>query len=174
MDTLKAITSRRSIRKYTAEPISEADQKTLLNAAMTAPSAFDERPWHFVVMREKTLLCNLADKIDHCEMLREANMAILICGDQRLEKIPGFWSQDCSACTQNVLLAAHALGLGAVWLAVYPLQDRIETLRAELGIPQEVIPFALVSVGYPAEKLEGEERFDAARVHCNRWLPEPR
>ena len=169
MEALEAIFSRRSIRKYKPDAVADATLQLVLKSAMVAPSAFDERPWHFVVIQEQSALCAIADKIDHCEMLREAAAGILVCGDKRLERVPGFWEQDCSACSQNILLAAHALGLGAVWLAVYPLADRIESLRAMLGIPEEVTPFALISLGYPNEELGPEERYDSARIHYNNW-----
>jgi nitroreductase len=169
MDALQAIFSRRSIRKYSSEPIAQDVEESLLRAAMVAPSALDERPWHFVVIRDRELLRELSARMDHCEMLGEAALGLLICGDDRLERAKGFWVQDCSACTQNVLLAAHALGLGAVWLAVHPLEDRIQAVRSVLGVPAEVAPFALVSLGYPAEKLEGEDRYDPSRIHANRW-----
>ena len=169
MDALNAIFSRRSIRKYTPATIPEQCIQTILKAAMSAPSAFDERPWHFVVLQDGKQLNDLANKIDHTEMLREAALGILICGDEKLEKIPGYWSQDCSACAQNLLLAAHALGLGAVWLAVYPLTDRMNTLRQVLGIPEDIIPFALISLGFPAEQLPPEDRYDASRVHNEKW-----
>lgn len=169
MDALQAIFSRRSIRKYSSKPIAQDMEDTLLRAAMVAPSALDERPWHFVLIRDRETLTTLAGKMDHCEMLNEAALGLLVCGDERLERVKGYWTQDCSACTQNVLLAAHALGLGAVWLAVHPMEDRTQALRTVLGLPPEVLPFALVSLGYPAEALEGEDRFDPSRVHYNHW-----
>jgi nitroreductase len=109
--------------------------------------------------------------MEDCDMLREAACGVLVCGDPRLEKFPGFWVQDCSACTQNVLLAAHARGLGAVWIAIHPLDDRSAAVRRLLGIPEEIVPFALVSIGYPAEHLGGEDRFDSERVHYESWQP---
>jgi nitroreductase len=169
MDTLTAIYTRRSIRKYTSKVVPEDLLDGLLKAAMLAPSALDERPWHFVVIRQQEILENLADRMEHCEMLREATLGVLICGDTSLEQIEGFWVQDCSACAQNVLLAAHAMGLGAVWIGLHPLTGRMNTIREILGVPESIIPFALISLGYPGELLPAEDRFDSSRIHTNRW-----
>jgi len=169
MDTLEAIFTRRSIRKFTDQPVAEDTVHTLLRAAMVAPSAGDQRPWHFVVVRDRGRLREMGRRMEGCEMLDTATLGLLVCGDQSLEKIKGFWVQDCAACTMTVLLAAHALGLGAVWVAVYPLEDRLRVVREELNIPENVIPFALVALGHPDEHLPGEDRYDAARVHRERW-----
>jgi len=169
MDTLEAIFTRRSIRKFTDQPVAEDTVHTLLRAAMVAPSAGDQRPWHFVVVRDRGRLREMGRRMEGCEMLDTATLGLLVCGDQSLEKIKGFWVQDCAACTMTVLLAAHALGLGAVWVAVYPLEDRLRVVREELNIPENVIPFALVALGHPGEHLPGEDRYDAARVHRERW-----
>jgi len=169
METLNAIRTRRSIRAYTGEPVSEATLRRLLSAAFSAPTAMDERPWHFLLLRDSARLEALAAAMPGCEMLREATLGFLICGDEQLEKVPGFWIQDCAACAENVLLAAHAEGLGAVWLALYPLDDRGQAVRDELGVPPEIQPFALLAMGHPAESLPPEDRYDAARVHLEHW-----
>ncbi|RKX33270.1 MAG: nitroreductase family protein [Verrucomicrobia bacterium] len=169
MDTLEAIFTRRSIRKYTTEPVGEDVVHLLLRAAMVAPSAADQRPWHFVVVRDRGKLQAMGRRMEGCEMLDTAALGILVCGDESLEKVKGFWVQDCSACAMTILLAAHAKGLGAVWVAVYPLEERMRVVREELGIPANIIPFALVSMGHPDEHLPGEDRFDASRVHREQW-----
>ena len=102
-------------------------------------------------------------------MARQARLAILVCGDLSLEKFPGFWVQDCSAATQNMLLAAHAKGLGAVWTGIFPLEDRVEGFRALCGLPEKVIPLALVVLGYPAQSLKPENRFLEERLRKNQW-----
>lgn len=169
METMKAIYTRRSIRKYTEAPISDNNVQTLLKAAMVAPSAFDERPWHFITIDDVTILKDLAGKMEGCEMLEEATLGMLICGDKNLEQFPGFWQQDCSACAQNVLLAAHELGLGACWIAIHPVPDREKVMVEAMQTPSHVVPFALISLGHPKEQLPGEDRFEAERVHRNRW-----
>ena len=171
MHTLDAIFSRRSIRAYRDEPVPEEQVDTLLRVAMVAPSALDERPWHFVVVRDRDTLRGLAEGMEHCAMLREAPLGLVFCGDPRLEKIPGldFWVQDLSASVQNVHLAAHAMGLGSVWVALHPIEDRMRPVRQALNLPAEIVPFAVLCVGLPGETLEGEDRFDPSRVHREQW-----
>jgi nitroreductase len=122
-ELIQTIFARRSIRKYTAEPVSEADIKTLLEAAMAAPSAANRKPWQFIVVTERQTLDRLAEVHPHGKMLFEAPLCIAVCGD--LTTFERFWVQDCSAATENLLLAATALGLGAVWLGVYPREERV-------------------------------------------------
>lgn len=169
MDAMEAILSRRSIRRYTTQPVSDETIEELLKAAMSAPSAGNEQPWHFVVIKERELLNEIPNFHQHANMLKEAPLAILVCGDKRLQKYEGYWVQDCSAATQNLLTAVQAKGLGAVWLGIYPIEERLIGLRKLLGIPEEVMPFSLLSIGYPAEQKPPAERYDASRVHRNQW-----
>ena len=126
MDITEAIVSRRSIRKYTTEPVSDEDIEALLNAAMHAPSAVNEQPWHFVVVKDQETLAAIPQISPTAPMVKNAPVAIAVCADKDLEKFPGLWVQDCSAATENMLLAATARGLGAAWTAVYPFEDRVE------------------------------------------------
>lgn len=169
MDTMEAMFTRRSIRKYTDKPVSTEDIEEILKAAFVAPSAADERPWHFVVIRHKDTLEGLAEAMEGCEMLETATLGLLICGDESLEQIPGFWQQDCSACAENVLLAAHAKGLGACWIAIGGVDPRVKAVREATDVPETIVPFALISIGHPAEELPGEDRYDETRVHAERW-----
>ncbi len=169
MDAMEAILSRRSIRRYTEQAVSEEIIKELLEAAMSAPSAGNEQPWHFVVIRDRDTLSEIPRFHPYSQMLKSAPLAILVCGDKRLEKYKGYWVQDCSAATQNILLAAQAKGLGAVWLGIYPVEERIIGLRNLLGIPEEVTPLSLISIGYPAEQKPPSDRYNASRVHHDRW-----
>jgi nitroreductase len=169
MDAMDAILSRRSIRKYTKQPVSDETIKELLEAAMSAPSAGNEQPWHFVVINEREILDEIPKFHPYSRMLGHAPVAILVCGDKQLEKYEGYWVQDCSAATQNILLAVQAKGLGAVWLGVYPIEDRVVGLRRLLNIPEHVTPFSLISIGYPAEQKPRSDRYDASRAHHNRW-----
>lgn len=169
MNTLEAIHTRRSIRKYTSAPVSEEAIKSLLAAAMSAPSAGNEQPWQFVVITERTVLDKIPTVSPYAGMCREAPVAILVCGDLTLEKFPGFWVQDCSAAAQNLLLAAHDLGLGAVWTGIYPMEDRVKGFRGLLGLPEHVVPLALIPVGHPAQELSSQDRFREDRVHYNKW-----
>jgi nitroreductase len=170
MDAIEAIMTRRSMRKYTAQQVSDEIVTRLLQAGMAAPSAANEQPWHFVVIKERSLLNKVPSFHPHSHMLKEAALAILVCEDPSLEVVRGRGMLDCSAATENILLAAHALGLGAVWLGIYPVEERMAGMRNLLNIPSQVIPVALVSIGYPDEKLRKEDRFKPERVHSNRWM----
>jgi nitroreductase len=163
------ILRRRSIRKYTDEPVTDEHVEALLRAAMAAPSAGNQQPWQFVVVRDHHVLTAITEVHPYSSMLPKAQVAILICGDPAAGKWPQMWDQDCAAATQNVLIAAEQLGLGSVWLGVHPIAERIEGIRALLGIPRHIVPFALLPVGWPAERKDPAERFDAARVHHERW-----
>lgn len=167
--TLDAIFSRRSIRRYTSEPVPEEIVTKLLHAAMCAPSARNERPWHFVVMTDREILDEIPKFHPYSQMVKEASVAILVCGDLELEKSSGYLAQDCAAATQNILLEAHFLGLGSVWCGVYPREERMDGFRRLLQLPDHIVPFALVPVGYPAEERPQVERFDPTRIHKNRW-----
>jgi nitroreductase len=165
-DLIEAIFSRRSIRKYTNEPVSEDDIKTMLEAAMAAPSANNSQPWHFVVVTERATLDALAEAHPHGKMLAQATLCIAVCGDPALSD---FWEQDCSAAIENLLLAAAALGLGAVWLSAHPREKRVAFTRRILSIPKNIVPVNLVSIGHPAEEKEPRTQYDKARVHRERW-----
>ncbi|HGE72071.1 TPA: nitroreductase family protein, partial [Candidatus Poribacteria bacterium] len=128
-----------------------------------------EQPWHFVVIRDRQILNEIPKIHPYSGMLKEAPLAILICGDESLQKYKGYWVQDCSAATENLLIAVNALGLGGVWLGVYPIEDRVVGIRKLLGMPESVIPFALISIGYPAEQKPPADRYDESRVHHDRW-----
>ena len=169
MDTLDCLMTRRSIRSYTDQPVSDEQVNVLLRAALQAPSALDERPWQLIVVRDKALFTALDNPDSDQSMLRECGVAILVCGDTQREKIPGFWVQDCSCAAQNILLAAHAQGLGAVWLAMYSLENNIRILREHLGLPAHIEPLALITLGHPAEELGFEDRYEADLIHVGRW-----
>ena len=169
METLESILTRRSIRKYSSQPVPDEVVEQLLRAAMAAPSASNEQPWQFVVIRDHSVLNQIPGFHPHSHMLRQAALAILVCDDPLLEVSPGRGHLDCSNATQNMLLAAHSLGLGAVWLGIYPVPERMDGMRELLGIPPHIVPVSLVSIGYPDEKLRREDRFKPERVHNERW-----
>ncbi len=166
-DLIQTIFARRSIRKYTSEPVGEANIQTLLEAAMAAPSASNRKPWQFIVVTERVTLDALAESHPHGKMLFDAPLSISVCGD--LTEMERFWVQDCSAATENLLLAATALGLGAVWLGVYPRDERVEAVRRILHLPEEITPLNLVSIGHPAETKQPRTQYDDACVHRERW-----
>jgi len=165
MNTLEAIMSRRSIRKFKDTAVSEEQLKTILAAAMQAPSSGDGRPWHFVLTRDAAKLEALADKVDGGNaMLKEAQAAILLCIDYSKEGFPGFAPQDCSCAGQNILLAAHDLGLASVWVACWNVPPRIQGCQEVLNIPEGVEPFALFPIGVPNEDLGVDDRYNEALV----------
>jgi len=166
---MDAVFARRSIRKYTDEPVTDDTLRILLAAAMVAPSAGDERPWHFVVIRSKRIRDQISDIHPCAHMIRHAPVAILVCGDQALQKQNGFWPQDCAAATENILIEAQQLGLGAVWLGVYPVRGLIEAFGRLLRIPEHMMPFSLVVLGHPAEHKDPADRFDNSRIHWDTW-----
>jgi nitroreductase len=169
MDAMEAILSRRSIRRYTDKAVPGELIKELLQAAMSAPSANNEQPWQFVIIDDRRILDEIPRFHPYAHMLREASWAIAVCGDLNLEMVSGYWVQDCSAAIQNILVAAHARGLGAVWLGVYPREDRVKAVQKLLGLPEYVIPLCFISIGYPAEKKPPSDRYNESRVHHNRW-----
>jgi len=166
---MDAIFARRSIRKYKPGPVADSVVRDLLEAAMAAPSAEDERPWQFIVLRDRAVLDAIPAIHPYAQMVTEAPVAIVVCGDLQKEKCKGFWTQDCAAATQNLLLAVVDAGLGAVWCGIYPSADRVKAFRKLLGAPAHIVPFAIIPIGHPAEEKPPAKRYDAARVHRDKW-----
>jgi nitroreductase len=169
MEAYEAILTRRSIRTYIDQPVSEELIHELLVAAMSAPSAGNGQPWQFIVITERGILDALAELLPFGKMLKQAPLAIAVCSDAKGSTREGYWVQDCSAATENLLLAAHALGLGGVWLGVYPREDRVAGVRTILGMPDAVTPLCVLSIGYPAEPGGPVDRYRAEWVHRDRW-----
>lgn len=169
MDLIQAMGERRSIRRYEDRPVDDETVEKLLRAAMSAPSAGNQQPWRFVVVRDAELKRALADCSPYASMLPSASVGIVVCGDRSVERHAGFWVQDCAAATENLLLAAHALGLGAVWLGFHPVAERERCAAALLKLPESVVPLAVVPVGWPAEPLPPVDRFDPTFVHRDLW-----
>jgi nitroreductase len=169
METLKAIFTRRSIRKYSGGLITDEQLEVLLRAAMQAPSARNKQPWHFIVIRDKKVMREIAAAHPYGKMLMDAGAAIVICGDKTIEEMDSYLLQNCSAATQNLLLAAHDLGLGAVWLGLHPREDRISSLKAILKFPDHILPVSMISLGSPDEIKEDQDRYLADRIHENQW-----
>lgn len=163
------ILNRRSIRKYTDQEVSDSDIHDLLKAGMSAPSAGNQQPWHFIIIEDKEILQKIPDIHPYAGMAAQAPRALLVCGDLSEETSPGFWVQDCSAATQNILLAAESKGLGAVWAGIYPREDRVKNFTELFNLPEQVIPFSLIPVGYPAEEKGRADRFKEERIHKNKW-----
>ncbi len=168
MDTLEALLTRRSIRKYTTAPVSDDQVQTILKAAMHAPSTKNLQPWHFIVIRNRSILDNMSFH-PSAEIIKGASLAILVCGEVGEGRHPWHWLEDCANATENMLLAAHAIGLGAVWLGVAPNQERMDGMKKILPLPVGFQPFALIPVGVPAETKEAVDRFIPERIHYNGW-----
>jgi nitroreductase len=169
MDTIKTIHERRSIRKYSNKPIADDIVKELLSAGMHAPTARNLQPWHYIVINERHILDELAVVHPYAKMLNQATLAILVCGDRTIQAMDGYIIQDCSAATQNILLAAHAHGLGAVWLGMYPREQRIKDVAKLLSIPDHILPVSLISIGYPNEARQTPQRYKTDRIHFNKF-----
>jgi nitroreductase len=168
---LDLLFGRRSIRVYSPGPVTDNQVETLLRAAMAAPSAVGCDPWRFIVLRRREVLERVAEGLPHGRMLGTAAVGFVICGDlpSAHDRQLSYMLQDCSAAIQNLLLAAHALGLGACWLGVHPRQDRIQHVSEVLHLPPSVIPVAAVSVGCPGEVKEPRTRYNPAYVHHDQW-----
>ncbi len=161
----QAMLARRSIRRYTPEPVGDEQVRRLLDAAMAAPSASNRQPWHFVVVSERETLDALAEAHPYGKMLFEAPLCIVVCAEPENEH----WVADCSAATENILVTAVELGLGSVWLGVHPRSERAQAVREVLGIPPRHNILCLISLGHPAEEKEPRTQYREDRVHRERW-----
>lgn len=168
---LKFIFERRSIRVYSPGEVSEEQVQTMLAAAMAAPSAAAKNPWRFVVVRDRQTLSRIAAALPHGQMLATAALGIVVCGDLEVahDNQLSYLLQDCSAAIENLLLAAHILGLGACWLGVHPRGDRIKSIREIVSLPAFVLPVACISVGHPGESKEPHAEYHSACVHFEKW-----
>lgn len=161
------IMTRASVRSYSDKTVEEEKIEKLLRAGMAAPSAVDKRPWHFVVVQDKDMLKQIAEKTPNAGMAAEAPLAIIVCGDSEyfLEgEARDFWVQDLSAATENILLAAHAMGLGAVWTGLWPSQERSALIRELIEAPEEIIPFCTIVIGYPKGDTTPKDKYDELNV----------
>lgn len=168
---IENIMTRTSIRQFTSQPVSKDTLDIIVKAGMAAPSAMNKQPWAFVVVTEKEMLDSLNAKHPYAN-LKTATAAIIVCGnmDKTIEGAgKEYWVQDCSAATENILLAAHGLGLGAVWCGVYPVEERISDVSGVLGLPENIIPLNIVTMGYPAENPQPKDKFNANNIHYQRW-----
>ncbi|MGL4851958.1 MAG: nitroreductase family protein [Phocaeicola sp.] len=171
-ETIESILNRTSVRSYTSQKVESEKVELLLRAAMAAPTAVNKQPWAFIVVDDRALLDTLAANLPYAKMTAEANLAIVVCGnlDRALTEVDrNYWIQDCSAATENLLLAAHSLGLGAVWTGVFPRKERIEAVRNILNIPSNLVPLNVIPIGYPNGETKAKEKFDAANIYRNQF-----
>lgn len=165
---LKEIEQRRSIRKFLDVLVTDEQVRELLRAAMLAPSAKNGQPWHFVVVRNPETMAELKKRHPYASSLNTAKVCICVCGVIDPD-MPDYYAQDCAACTENILLQAQSMGLGACWMGVAPRPERMQAVAETLGIPEGVAPFCLIAVGVPAETRETPDRFDESRIHLDKY-----
>lgn len=167
---MSVISTRKSVRKFDpSKTVDDATIEKLLKAAMCAPSALDKRPWEFIVVRDQAKLDALAEASPYCRVNCGAKLAFIVCGRGASANAFPWWAMDCSAATQNILLAAHANGLGAVWTAVFPDETKVAAIRKILSLPDDVTPLNIVPVGYPAEDPPVKDKWDKTKVHYDKW-----
>lgn len=170
METLEAITTRRSVRSFRPDPIAAEVEQSLLTAAMAGPSTGNQQPWQFVVLRDRARLDDLAGShAAYKHALSQAPLAVVVCADMGLSKYGDHWIIDCAIATQNLLLAAHAWGLGAVWMGCVFMDDRMGAVRGSLGLPEHVVPFAVVPIGLRNAPIAPVDRYQPERVHTDGW-----
>ena len=164
---IQNIMTRTSVRAYTDQAIGKDTIEAILKAGMAAPTAVNAQPWHFVAVTNRAILDSLATSNPNARMLHQAPLAIVVCGDitKTLEgKGREFWIQDCSAATENILLAAHAYGLGAVWTAAYPIDDRMASISTTLQLPETIVPLCAIIIGHPAENPKPKDKWKEENV----------
>ena len=166
---MENILKRRSIRKYTDKSVTDDQIKQILQAAMAAPSGGNQQPWQFIVVKDKETLKDMPNRHKYGFIAVEASCAILVCGDLNEAKYEEFWVQDCSAAIENMLIAVTSLGLGAVWLGIYPRGDRVEAMKNLFDLPEHIMPLALIPIGYPAEEKPPSNRYKESRIHWEKW-----
>ena len=169
-EAIKNILTRTSIRKYTDQPVSKTDIETLLRAGMAAPIAVNRQPWHFVAVTDKAKLKELSG--GRGGMLEQCALAIVVCGNMEKTmqgKGQEFWIQDCSAATENILLAAPALGLGAVWTGGYPMEERVASISKALKLPETIIPLCTIVIGHPAESPTPKDKWKPENISYNEF-----
>jgi len=170
MDVFDAIITRRSIRKFVLKDIPAEDVNKILKAGMYAPTSGNQRPWQFVVIKEREMFNRFIEAYPYSKkMLPDVPVAIMVCFDKNREQYEMRWQMDCANATLSMLLAAHGLGYGGLWLEIYPIEERIKQLQESFEMPDTVIPFALVTIGHTAEEKTPVDRFEEGLVHYNKW-----
>ena len=169
---MENILNRKSVRKYTKEEVKKEQLEMLVRAGMAAPSARNSQPWLFFVIDDRTILDNLAKQLPNAKMLLSAKAAIVVCGNlQKALEGDGreFWVQDCSAATQNILLAAESMGLGAVWTGAYPRKETVNIIKVELGLPEHIVPLNVIPIGWQTGEEKPKQKYTEENIRWNKW-----
>lgn len=169
---MENILNRKSVRKYTKEEVKKEQLEMLVRAGMAAPSARNSQPWLFFVINDRAILDNLAKQLPNAKMLLNAKAAIVVCGNlQKALEGDGreFWVQDCSAATQNILLAAESMGLGAVWTGAYPRKETVNIIKVELGLPEHIVPLNVIPIGWQTGEEKPKQKYTEENIRWNKW-----
>lgn len=169
-ETLRTIHSRKSVRSFSPKTVDRDILIEIIKAGMAAPSAVDRRPWEFIIVEDRATLNKMAEGLPFAKMLKESPAAIVVCGN--MDRDMGgssYWYFDCSAATQNILLATEALGLGAVWTAVYPVEKRMNIVKEAVNLPDHIGALCVIPIGYPRGKEKPKDKYDAAKIHIEKW-----
>lgn len=161
------IMTRVSVRHYSDKKIEQEKIDTILKAAMAAPSGMNKQPWEILVVTDEQKLKNIVEVAPNARYSQDAPLVIIVCGDRNVSE--ELWMQDCCAVTENVLLAAHALDLGAVWCMSYPLQEIVVGVQKLFNLPENVVPLSIIPIGYPLEKQQPKQKYNVKKIHINGW-----
>jgi nitroreductase len=175
-DTIKTIFKRTSVRRFASTEVSRETLVLLAKCGMAAPSANNKQPWFILAVTDKQLLHTLGDRLPYAKMTREAAAALVVCGNLESDHAGSenrYWVQDCSAVTENILLAAESLGLGAVWTAAYPNEDRMDTVREILNLPKNLVPLNVIPLGHPEGNPKPKEKWNEAKFRFNGFPENP-
>ena len=164
---IENILNRKSVRKYSDKKVEKEKIDTILKCAMAAPSAMNKQPWELLVITDKEKLEKIAEIAPNASYAKNSQVTIIVCGDKNISD--KFWEQDCCAVTENILLAAEALDLGAVWCAVYPLDEKVVGIKNLFTLPENIIPLNIIPIGYPFTKEEPKQKYNAKKIHNNNW-----
>lgn len=169
---LNNIHERKSVRSYTEKELIDEQLQTLVKAGMAAPTAANKQPWHFIIVTQRAVLDEFAANLPYAKMLKNAPAAIIVCGDTT-KTLPDieeeYWIQDCSAATQNILLAVEAMDLGAVWTGIHPMPERIALATKLLGLPDHIKPLNVIAIGYPKGNPKPKNKWNEKALHWEMW-----
>jgi nitroreductase len=169
VDALEAIMTRRSIRHFTDEPVTDAELEAVLRAAMAAPSAHNGQPWRFVVVRDPDVLTRLAKSTPFAAPMATAQVGLVVLAEKRVSAYAGFWVIDCAAAIENALVAARAMGLGGVWIGLHPIKPFASTVRRVVAAPLSMHVHSMIAIGRPAKERTAQDRFESEWIHSERW-----